>query len=140
MSNVTIKEFWIEPNDVKLANIDSILVESGTTLAYMKYIINDSEEELSIETQGEVKIRYKGDYYFRPQEYTDELKEIIRNQSYLEEDLDFEILDNNWCELFYTIGGKTSFDGYVCDGEFGETEEEIKQYFLDTIDWLENEK
>ena len=41
-----------------------------------------------------------------------------------------DILDNNWVELTYTKDGQIQPDGYICDGEFGETEEEIKEFFF----------
>ena len=123
-----IIEFYCDMDAVHLANIDSLLVESGTELAYMKYWLDGKEEELYIAVRGDIKIIYKGEYYFRPSEYTEELKDILKSSPVEQLEIDdFEIIDNNWCELFHR--GDNYEDGLdVCDGEFGETEQEIKEY------------
>ena len=132
--DIKIIDHYVDMDEVELANIDSLLVDSGTTLATLDYKLPNSDfvETISLEVRGEVKIFYKGDYFFRASEYPKEVKDILR-LPYMDrlEVEDFEIIDNNWCELFYTLNGDWQYDTDVVDGEFGETEEEIIDYLTD---------
>lgn len=136
-----IKDFYVDMDAVKLANINSLLVDSDTTIASLLYNSPSTgeEEEIFIEVKGDVKIFFDGNYYYTASEFPNELKEILR-LSPVDRPDNFEIIDNNWCELFYTINGNVESDFDVVDGEFGETEAEIKQYLIDMVNYIEEHK
>lgn len=131
---IKVIDFGCDMDLVKLANIDSLLVESGNDLAWLKYLNpNDPTiiEEIAIGVRGGIKIVFRGSYYDYPGEYHEELKKIIRDGIQNYEYNDLEVIDNNWVECFYTKNGDIQYDSYVCDGEFGDTEKEIKEYLIE---------
>lgn len=132
-----ILKFECDEDLIKIADREPLLIESGTSIAYMKYLLDAREEEIEIVVCGDIRILYKGEYYFRPNEYTEELKQILR-MSHIErlQIDDFEILENNWCEIRYTKNGEWQYNAPVCDGEFGKTQEEVKNYLIETAKLL----
>lgn len=131
---IEIVDFNVNMENVKRANKTSLLVDSSTSLASIDFIINGKKETMDLMVYGEKKIYYKGYYCRDVSEYPEELLELLNNESYdIWLDNGVDILDNNWVELTYTKDGQIQPDGYVCDGEFGETEEEIKEFFLSMI-------
>lgn len=135
--DIKIVDFNVNMEDVKLANITSLLVDSPTCLASIDFIVNDKKETMELMVYGEKKIYYKEYCYRYVDEYSKELLKLLNtkdpNSYYIWLDNGVDILDNNWVELTYTKDGQIQPDGYVCDGEFGETEEEIKEFFFDMI-------
>lgn len=137
-ADIQVLEWYFDSDATELATIDSLLVDSETTLAELKYKLNDSsvEEVISLEVRGDVKVYYEGEIYRYPSEFPSKLKMIFKTLNPIEQ-LDIEELEvrnNNWCEIFYTINGQWQYDvADTADGCFTSTEEDVKDFLLDMI-------
>lgn len=99
-------QFWINP-DVDLTKIkDSMQIDSGTTIAtcHMK------DFYAYIEVRGDVMVFFnpntneeptQGEYYTKPSEFPQELKDLIAKDETWYLDKRVELVRNNWFELFW---------------------------------------
>lgn len=138
--DIEIVHLDFNAEEIKKASIDSMLCDSGTTLVSLTYKIpkcSDEEESVWVKVIGDVKVEYKGSYYYNASEFPKELLDIFRKPNQWGELFDAEnitIWENNWCEAILTKYGDIAGDfGEMCDGLFDETEESIKAYLTDVI-------
>ena len=67
-----IKKFECYEDPAKC--VDSMLFDSGTTIAVLNYEDDEGHDiNISLEVQGEVKVIYKGNTYVYPSEFPKEL-------------------------------------------------------------------
>lgn len=112
--------------------VDSMLFNSGTIIATMKYEDDDWELFIDLGVRGDVRLWYKGVEYFSACEFPDELIEKIKNNEFWymtspsgegndETESDLYIQDNNWFEYIFDIRHKRRDIDYT-DGELYEAD------------------
>lgn len=136
MGKIELKNFYWDEEAVKLANINSMLVDSNTTLASAEFDINGKTEEISIEVRGEVQVLFEGEYFYNPSEFPRELKNLIKSNKWWDTDERVNVFNNNWVELFYTKDGYWESTYDVLDGIIGETEKEIREFLEESIETI----
>ena len=119
-------EFYFN-EDIDLPNIkDSMQLDSGTTIATLKYKNNWA----SLEVRGEVKVFFNpkvkegeaptdGDYYVYPSEFPQELKDLIAGETEIyRADGDIKGIEHNWAfdDRIY-ISENNWFELFVADDE-----------------------
>lgn len=71
----------------------------------------------SVKVVGDVKLRWKGEYYTDPTDFPEEVLKYIRSQRNIfvpdTPNEDFEILENNWYELSVDCAGAHLYDEVV---------------------------
>ena len=126
-------EFDYDGPEVAKAAIDSMLVDSDTKLAGIVVDINGQREMVDLMVYGEVRIQYKDDIYRYPDEYPEELVEIIKTDRQWFERDDIYVMENNWCEVIFTRKGEYQSEAYgdICDGEFPTDIHKMENWLLD---------
>ena len=99
---------------------DSLLLESDTTLI-ATYEDRTKELYVAYTVRGEVKIGYKGNTYRYPQDFPDELTEMIRNGTLYDSE-DVYIDFNNW----------------FCGEQWSAPFDEIRDFIFDDVVDIEN--
>ena len=94
MNGTAVVEVYEDLTDIN----DSLLLESGTVIA--RYDNKETDTHITYEVCGEVKISYKDDWYRYPQDFPEELTEMIRNGTLYDSE-DVYVDCNNWFEIFY---------------------------------------
>ena len=95
--------------------VSSILFDSDTNIASGTFSKGDSRVEISLDIQGAVSVYFRGERYFRPSEFPEELRELIRNHpddwdvcapsGEGNDDYDIYVGLNNWFEYITDSGG-----------------------------------
>lgn len=128
-----IKEFTCDKNLTQY--IDSMLFDSNKTIASMTYESDGCIVNIDLMTRGYVNVEYKGESYYAPSEFPEELKEIIRTNPYwYNETEDLYISENNWFEYIYdaTQNGKDWSDGILFEDDLSKyTEDELKSEMVE---------
>lgn len=102
--------------------VSPLLFKSGTEIARAIFEYKDEKLEISLRTVGDISITYKGETYYSPDEYPEELIEKIKNDPdnwyYCapsgegnDEEENYVTL-NNWFEYVYD-GDGDEYDGYL---------------------------
>ena len=98
--------------------VDSLLFESGTQIAYANFQKGKNKVYVSLEVRGQINIDYKGEIYTNPEEYPDELINLIKSgKIYFDDNVYMNL--NNWFEYIYTENNICS-DGFVCEVDVSE--------------------
>lgn len=84
---------YVDMSDIE----DSMELDSNTTICTLE----TETHFVSIEVRGEVKVRYKDEWYHRPSEFPTELKERIHSDAYWSCDENVYVDMNNWFEAFW---------------------------------------
>lgn len=111
--------------------VDSMLFESGTNIAKGTFAKGTENLEVYLDVRGEVSVTYKDEVYFSPEEFPDELKDLIKehpNQWF--DDDDIYVGMNNWFEYIFDN------DGEVFEEDLSET---TPEKILDDMIYLANE-
>lgn len=131
MSEIKLKKFSCDKEELKKAAINSLLCDSGE-LASLEFEFNGKNETICLFVSGEKRIVFNGECYRYVQDYPEELIKIIKSGK-IDSSKDVEIHNNNWVELWWTEAGvSVSCDDTVVDGEFGNgTPEEAYKYLIE---------
>ena len=124
---------------------DSMLYDSGTNIAELKYTKEFYTVEIFLDVRGEVQVDYKGTRYRAPSGFPEELKEKIKNNPHWTAgDKNLYVDMNNWFEYIYDIHtpyGDTYSDGVMFEDDLSKcTPEELKTRMVDlAIELIEDE-
>lgn len=89
--------------------VDSMQLNSGTEIAS----VETEELRCTLEVRGSVKVIFDGSIYTQPDEFPEELKELIASSDrWWDTDSRVEVIENNWFEMFCTDKKSGSI---VCD-------------------------
>jgi len=118
-------------NRIVLTNInDAMELDSNLLIACLSGELNDGTKfEVSLMTQGEVSVDYKGITYHRASKMPEELLKLFHEQGYSPNHEDVCVDNNNWFELFIEENGET-VETTVVDAE-NMSETEILSYLAD---------
>ena len=95
---------------------NSLLYPSGTEIASISCEIDDELRWVSLQTCGNVSIRFRGNVYKDVSQFPSELVSVLRDGGQalykMEDSGDLEIVENNWWEWCFSNG-----DGVIlgCD-------------------------
>ena len=127
------KQFYMMPKVQRAGITDSLLLESGLTIAKGK----TKDFSFIIETQGESRILWKGEVYKNGGDYPDELTELIRKHQ-VDGHPDAEIGNNNWYELvIINNNGKIIYSELLDIDLDTITEQEVKDIVEDTFNSID---
>ena len=116
---------------------NSMLFDSELTIASMDFDDGNFSGRIDYITRGYVKVWYKDELYTAPSMFTEEMRELIKNNTYMDCGEDFIIDENNWFEMIYEIkdcsGRVVINDGEVDDGPAFDTPETLQQIMLNTV-------
>lgn len=112
--------------------VDSMLFDSNTVIATMKYEDDDWELFIDLGVRGDVRVEYKGETYRYPSDFPDELIERIKtNPNWWDitspsgegedDGSNVYIQDNNWFEYIFDIRHKRRNIDYT-EGELYEAD------------------
>ena len=118
--------------------IDSILFDSGETIAIMITKENNKQIEISLVVTGKVNIEYKDDIYKIPSQFPLDLKNLIMTNKYWDcEDYVF-VNNNNWFEFICKINNE-EIDGIICEKDISKCSMiEIKEDMLEIVQEILN--
>lgn len=99
-------KFWLN-DDIDMTQIvDSMQLDSDQEIAGMEM----GGVTASLEVRGDVKVWWNedgspldGDYYTRPSEFPQKLKDLILEDRWYDCDGSVYVSENNWFELFYAL-------------------------------------
>lgn len=111
---------------------DSLLLDSGTNVAEGK---TKDGYEFVIQTQGHVRVLWKGEIFKHATDFPDDLTEALKNHTFYDLGYpDTEVQENNWYELLiYDPNGKLLFSDLVDIDLSTIKVHEIKDLVLETI-------
>jgi len=101
LKHLSVKNFFFLEEWERKDITDSLLLPSGQEVLSGKY----GDIKVIVETQGHVKIAWKGEYYNWVGNFPDDLVEAIKNGT-LGTNPDAEILENNWYEVLVYRGNE----------------------------------
>lgn len=105
INKVQCLDFYCDPDLSKY--VDSMLFESGETIAKGTFAKGTENFEVYLDVRGEVSVTYKDEVYHSPEEFPDELKAIIKdhpNQWFNDDDIYVGL--NNWFEYIFEDDGE----------------------------------
>lgn len=116
---------------------DSMLLDSGLPIADFEVEYHGNIYEVSIETQGEVRVNdlKTEDTYYKPSEFPMELKNGIKNGNV--DTNRFETVNNNWYEVFLSRkNAKSIIDSEVmeCEPKDFKNIDDVNAYILDFVE------
>ena len=98
--NGSIFKTYIDMKNIE----DSLQLDSDQTICSLE----NNDIEINIEVKGEVKVWWNpngdpmdGEYFTRPSEFPEELKNLIVNEEWYDTDEHIEVTSNNWFEIFF---------------------------------------
>lgn len=113
---------------------DSMCYDSGICVLTAQVHINGKNYEVTIETQGHVKVFWHGEMYKHASQMPEELIDAYYNGT-IDTDDDYEVCENNWWEIFVFDDKHELLHSDVLDCEPREFKDE--QELIDTIrEWV----
>lgn len=84
---------------------DSMLFDSGTTIAEGTFLYKGEELSITLKVSGYVSVNFMGETFKYPSEFPEELKQIVRDGKLFDDPDKVYVWDNNWFEYIYDSDG-----------------------------------
>lgn len=113
---------------------DSMLFNAGERIA--KYGTDDNYVLLTV--YGEVRVEYKGEYYYRVTDMPQDLVDMFENGRAYDSDYVY-IGNNNWFDYVHIVNGEVQHNDIVCESDISKmTKEELKAEMLEMYKYFNN--